>query len=60
MELTLTLMTKPIYKPPLIRVHRDNDDSNLIKQHPANSSIVKKEVLYVKYVNGQDVSQIIH
>ena len=43
-------------------VHRDNDDSNLIKQQSANSSTVKKEVFIIgdsmiKYVNGREVSR---
>ena len=43
-------------------VHRDNDDSNLIKRQSTNSSTVKKEVFIIgesmiKYVNGRDVSR---
>ena len=43
-------------------VHRDNDDSNFIKQQSANSSTVKKEVFIIgdsmiKYVNGREVSR---
>ena len=38
-------------------VHRDNDDSNLIKQQSTDSSAVKKDVFIkgdsmIKYVNG--------
>ena len=43
-------------------VHRDNDDSNLIKRQSANSLAVKKEVFVIgdsmiKYVNGREVSR---
>ena len=43
-------------------VHRDNDDSDLIKRQSTNSSGVKKEVfiiddLKIKYVNGREVSR---
>ena len=43
-------------------VHKDSDDSNLIKRQSANSSTVKKKVFVVgdsviKYVNGQGVSR---
>ena len=43
-------------------VHRDNDDSNLIKQQSTDSSTVKKDVfiigaLMIKYVNGREVSR---
>ena len=68
MELILILMKKPICKPLLIEknnnttVHRDNDDSNLIKRQSANSLAVKKEVFVIgdsmiKYVNGREVSR---
>ena len=43
-------------------VHRDNDDSNLIKRQSTNSSKVRKEVFIIghsmiKYVNGREVSR---
>ena len=43
-------------------VHKDSDDSNLIKRQSANSSTVKKEVFIIgdsmiKYVNGREVSR---
>ena len=43
-------------------VHKDSDDSNLIKQHSANSPTLKKEVFIIgdsiiKHVNGREVSR---
>ena len=43
-------------------VHKDSDDSNMIKRQSANSSTVKREVFIVgdsmiKYVNGREVSR---